>query len=370
MIRTNNRWSGKRRFLEMRFRELFTSLIFIVGGCLVLFLTWYLWPVKPESKIDSASLDQGITHDVARVIGQPIQPIQAMTTLDPEKVHLGERLFHDPRLSKNNTIACASCHDLATAGTDHRLHSIGIDRQEGERNAPTVFNASLNYRQFWDGRAISLEDQMDGPVQAHSEMSSDWREVGRKLRLDSSYTTAFATLYPDGIRTRTIKDAIATFERSLVTPDCPFDQYLQGQPDAISEQAKQGYQLFKSYGCVSCHQGANVGGNMMQPFGVMVAPSLIHAHALSKNHRLVSLADIGLGDSPRNNDLDPLFRVPSLRNVARTAPYFHDGSMQSLREAIRIMGLSQLGRKLPQQDVNDIEAFLKSLTGKYNGRSL
>jgi len=349
----------------MEFRTAFTPVVVATGVCFASLILWQLWPEMPQASAAAAPVTEG-AHDRAGESVAAIRPIPAATGLDLRKVALGRRLFQERRLSRNDTISCATCHGLSTAGVDGLPQSIGIGRRVGTRNAPTVFNACLNYRQFWDGRAATLEEQIDGPLQARSEMSSDWQEVTQKLGCDAGYKRAFLSLYPEGIQPRTIKDAIATFERSLVTPDAPFDAYLRGDVHAISAQAREGYRLFTDYGCVACHQGGNVGGNLMQPFGVMLDPAAIR-NASQRGGRLLRLSDIEAGASHGHGEL---YRVPSLRNVARTAPYFHNGSEKTLSGAIQMMGMSQLGRRLTDPDVTAIQAFLKSLTGRYEGKSL
>ena len=189
--------------------------------------------------------------------------------MDPAKAALGRSLFHEPLLSKDGSISCASCHDLREGGDDGRRVSIGIEGQAGTINAPTVFNVGLNFAQFWDGRARTLEQQVDEPVQSPIEMGSLWPEVVAKLAGHPDYPGHFQAIYPDGINRKNIKDALAQFMRSLITPNSRFDQWLRGDEAALSAEERHGYELFKSYGCVSCHQGANVGGNMFQVFGVL-----------------------------------------------------------------------------------------------------
>lgn len=200
---------------------------------------------------------------------EPIRPIPLHNELNQEKVLLGHRLFHERRLSGNDTISCAHCHELGKGGTDRRTRSVGINDKEGGINAPTVFNSSLNFKQFWDGRADTLEEQIDGPIHDPKEMNTDWPTILGKLRGEPSYAASFANLYPNGLQSSNVKDAIATFERSLLTPNSRFDHYLRGDSEAITPDEKEGYLLFKSYGCVSCHQGIGAGGNMFATFGVM-----------------------------------------------------------------------------------------------------
>lgn len=281
---------------------------------------------------------------------------------DPTLVALGARLFHDKKLSADDKVSCATCHNLSTGGVDNRPRSVGIKGGVGSVNAPTVFNSGLNFVQFWDGRAKTLEAQVDGPVTHPLEMGSVWEQVLGKLGEESSYRESFANLFPDGITVQNVKIAIASFERSLVTPDSRFDYFLKGDNSALSAQEKNGYSLFQSYGCSSCHQGVNLGGNMYEKMGLM-------------GNYFADRGNITEADKGRYNithSVDNLyeFRVPPLRNVALTAPYFHDGSAQTLEDAIRVMAKYQLGRPMPINDLNDIAAFLRTLTGRYLGKTL
>ena len=223
---------------------------------------------------ESVSSSQASTSTTAQNVlrmprtREPIRPIEELD-VDPEKVALGRALFHDPRLSKDSTTACVSCHDLANGGDDGLRVSVGIGGQAGTINAPTVFNVGLNFKQFWDGRADTLEEQIDGPVQSAIELGSLWPEIIAKLHAHESYPARFSALYPDGIRRKNVKNALAEFMKSLTTPNSRFDQWLRGDDDALTALEERGYTLFKLYGCVSCHQGANVGGNMFQVFGVL-----------------------------------------------------------------------------------------------------
>ncbi|MDD2883614.1 MAG: cytochrome-c peroxidase [Dechloromonas sp.] len=287
----------------------------------------------------------------------PLPPVPA---IGREKAALGERLFFEKRLSRDNTISCASCHDPARGGTDRRPVSIGIDGHTGPINAPTVFNAALNFVQFWDGRAASLEEQAAGPVHNPLEMGANWALVISKLTNDESYRLAFAQIYPQGITGETIADAIAAFEHTLLTPS-RFDLFLAGNPHALNKQEQDGYRRFLDYGCASCHQGANIGGNMFQRFGVM---------ADYFAGRTPTAADLGRFNVTQREADRHVFKVPSLRNVALTAPYFHDASAQTLEEAIMIMGRVQLGRELTIPDTQAIAAFLKTLNGHWRGHPL
>ena len=293
---------------------------------------------------------------------EPIKPILPEPKLDARKVALGDKLFHDKRLSKDNSMSCAGCHDLARGGVDGTPSSTGIGGVKGTINAPTVFNSSRNIRQFWDGRAATLEEQAAGPVHNPKEMGSNWAEVLGKLTQDAALVGEFKASYPDGLQAKNIQDAIATFERSLTTPNARFDKYLLGDKTALSADEQRGYQLFKAYGCVACHQGMNVGGNMFQTFGVM-------GDYFTKRGN-VTEADLGRYNVTKNEADKHVFKVPSLRNVALTAPYFHDGSAKTLHDAVDVMFKYQLGRAASAQDKELIVKFLHTLTGEYKGKSL
>ncbi len=294
--------------------------------------------------------------------GAAITPVPVPNDLDPARVALGERLFHDTRLSHDDTVSCAHCHPLDRGGADGLPHSVGIGGQVGSINAPTVFNSALNFAQFWDGRAPTLEDQVNGPVNNPVEMGSNWPEVLGKLRADSSYVEQFGRIYPDGITAANVRDAIATFERSLNTPGSAFDRWLQGDPSAITDRQQRGYRLFLSYGCVACHQGAALGGNMYERIGVF--------EPYPPEGVPVRPADLGRFNVTGVEEHRFEFKVPGLRNVALTAPYFHDGSAATLEQAVLVMGRHQLGVDIPDDDVRDIAEFLRSLTGQYRGRPL
>ena len=287
---------------------------------------------------------------------EPIKPIPETVEVHLEKAALGRDLFHDPMLSKDGTVSCASCHDLSAGGDDGLQFSIGIEGREGAINAPTVFNAGLNFKQFWDGRAKTLEDQIDGPVQSPLEMGSLWPEVVSKLSGHESYPGRFASLYSEGINRNSVRNAIAEFVRSLVTPNSRFDRWLKGDEHAIDARERHGYALFKYYGCVSCHQGANVGGNMFQVFGVI--------NEYFKRRGNITEADQGRYNVTGNDADRHAFKVPSLRMAAMTAPYLHDGSAETLRDAVDAMFEFQLGREAPDDDKEAIVAFIRTLAGE------
>ncbi|GJL64158.1 MAG: hypothetical protein NPIRA04_28120 [Nitrospirales bacterium] len=336
-----------KRFVFL-WTTLFLSVSLVLSGC---------GPESTSKDVESylaVSLSLDSNNDL-----EPIQPIPLTISLDQQKVKLGDRLFHDPRLSHDNTIACSSCHNLTKGGTDQAYRSTGINGATGGINTPTVFNSGLNIRQFWDGRADTLEDQIDGPTQHPAEMGSTWPEIIGKLQQDQSYTKAFSTIYADGITVATIKNAIATFEQSLLTPHSRFDQYLRGDHDAITAFEKQGYALFKSYGCVACHQGANVGGNLFQQFGLFTDTDTMRDG--------VERSQVKTDDHENHRHM---VKVPSLRVAVLTPPYFHDGSAATLPEAVEKMARVQLRRHLSEEEISAIVAFLHTLPGQYQGRDL
>lgn len=310
---------------------------------------------RPLVSLDRQSLQNALSGSAA------LLPLPPVPDLPADKVALGKRLFFDTRLSHNETVACATCHQLDSGGSDRLPVSVGIDGRKGGINAPTVFNSSLNFVQFWDGRAASLEEQAAGPVHNPLEMGSNWAEVIPRLSRDEAYRQAFGRIYKEGISGETIVDAIATFERTLLTPNSRFDRYLLGDKDALNPLERAGHQRFLDYGCASCHQGAALGGNMYQRFGVM---DDYFAGSARRQADFGRFNVTGL-DKDRN-----VFKVPGLRNVAVTPPYFHDASAASLEEAVVVMGRYQLGRELSGEDVKAIVAFLQTLTGEWEGKRL
>ncbi|BAO43717.1 cytochrome-c peroxidase [Thiolapillus brandeum] len=290
---------------------------------------------------------------------EPVQPLAPASGLRPEVVSLGKRLFHDPRLSRDNTVSCAHCHKLSLGGVDNMPVSIGIRGQQGGINAPTVFNLNSHIAYFWDGRAPDLESQIQDPLRNPVEMDSDWPEVTRKLKRDPSMQEAFERAFPkEDIGKTTISRALADFMRSLVTLDSPMDRWLRGDKMALTPQQIRGYGLFKDYGCIACHQGAAVGGNMYATMGVM-------GDYFRNRGKPVTEKDYGRFNVTGLEEDRHVFKVPSLRLVAWTAPYFHDAGADTLEKAITIMGRYQLGREIPPKDVQDIKAFLLGLSGKH-----
>ncbi len=331
----------------------------LVLAALLLAALWFGLQTPRDLAASEAANADGQTSPVNFAF---TQPLPASLPLNGQKVILGQQLFHDVRLSRDSTLSCAGCHGLGTGGVDNRVRSVGVGGGVGGINAPTVYNSGLNFVQFWDGRAPTLEAQIEGPVTHPLEMASAWADVLVKLQADAGYRKTFAELYPDGITVVNVKDAIATFERSLLTPDSRFDQFLKGVTGALNVQEQKGYALFQSYGCSSCHQGVNLGGNMYEKMGLM--------GDYFKDRGNLTEADKGRFNVTKDPANLHEFRVPSLRNVALTAPYFHDGTAQTLEQAIEVMVKYQLGRPMPVEDLQAIAAFLRSLTGQYQGKPL
>jgi len=292
---------------------------------------------------------------VGAELDEPIKPLPSDLKLDARKVELGRTLFVDTRFAKDNSVACASCHDFSHGGADPRPRSIGVHGELGGANAPTVFNSGLNFRQTWNGSGASLEDFLERLIKNPKVFGSEWADVVARLRQDRAMAAQFADVYPDGITSKNTIDAIATFVRSLTTPS-RFDRFLRGDAGAITTEELQGYNKFKSYGCVACHQGVNVGGNMFQKFGVM-------GDYFADRGNLTA-ADLGRYNVTKRDADKFVFKVPSLRNVELTAPYFHDGSAATLEIAVAIMFRYQLGRDAPPEDKALIVKFLKALTGE------
>lgn len=289
---------------------------------------------------------------------EPIQPIQPVQSINPAMMELGKKLFFDPRLSKSGFISCNSCHNLSMGGTDNIKTSIGHGWHQGPINAPTVLNSSLNLAQFWDGRAKDLKAQAGGPIDNPGEMASTHELAVEVLQSIPGYVTEYQQVFgSDKIDIDGVTSAIAEFEKTLVTPNSRFDKWLMGDSGAINATEKAGYKLFKESGCVGCHNGAAVGGNSYQKMG-LVAPYKTDNKATGR------FAVTG-------NEADRMvFKVPTLRNVELTYPYFHDGGVATLKEAVEIMGRVQLGKNFSDGEKDKIVAFLKTLTGDQPAFSL
>jgi cytochrome c peroxidase len=293
------------------------------------------------SPAPSGSLEQ--VQDWNNLAEEPITPVPGPPAIDPLKIRLGGRLFGDPRLSHDNSRSCSSCHDLGTNGASTKGLDVARDGSSLPLNTLTLFNAALNFRFGWEGKLRTLESDVKATLENPRIMATSLSELAEKLAADPDMLREFMAAYRGGPDAANIVDAIVSFERTLVTPGSRFDRWLAGDAAALSISELEGYRLFKSLGCVSCHQGVNIGGNLFERHGIF--------HPLA---------------SPKPE----ILRVPSLRNVAATPPYFHDGSAQTLDDAVRKMGLAQLNATLTDQQVQAIVAYLQTLTGNYRGRSV
>jgi cytochrome c peroxidase len=292
---------------------------------------------------------------------KPIYPIKLIHDLDPDKVALGDALYHDVRLSTDDTISCASCHDLAKGGTDLAQYSTGVREQLGGINSPTTFNSAYFLAQFWDGRAADLADQAAGPPNNPIEMASNWEEILGKLNEDDEMVAAFEATYGE-ITSEGITDAIALFEMTLNTPGSAFDRYLEGDENAMTEQQLAGYHRFDSHGCDTCHAGAAMGGTSFEIMGV-------HADYMADRGNPTD-ADLGRFGVTKDEADRHRFKVPTLRNVTLTPPYYHDGTVVTLEDAVRKMGTYERGTALTDEEVTQIVAFLGAQTGEYKGELL
>ena len=315
------------------------------------------WAAQMRAKL----YGDGLTGDRAN---EPVRPIDQALEFDEAKAALGYALYHDPRLSIDNTVSCASCHELDNAGVDNHQYSHGVNDQLGGVNAPTVYNAVYNFVQFWDGRAQTLADQAAGPPLNPVEMASEsFDQIIGKLKADKTFAKAFEKVYPEGLTEANITDAIEQFERTLITPNSAFDKWLRGDNSALTAQEVNGYELFKKYDCATCHVGQNLGGLSYELMGhrrdYFAARGLELTH--EDNGRF---KETGL-ERDRHR-----FKVPGLRNVEHTWPYYHDGTRETLEEAVRDMGKYQSDVNLSDKETADIVAFLKTLTGEYNGTAI
>ncbi len=311
------------------------------------------WLAFANARGEESLIRGDVEHPTANDIFRPI-PVPGGDELDEEKLQLGFDLFNDPRLSRDGTVACSSCHIGMLGGVDRRPISFGVDGSPGTMNAPTVFNAALNFRQFWDGRALTLQDQALMPIENEVEMDHDLESVIATLKSIPEYTNAFDRFYPDGITAANLGNVISYYETMNFTGmESPFlRQFDEGQV-ALSEQARRGQQRFVEVGCASCHNGVNLGGNSYQELGV--------ATSWFNQDRPADEADHGLlSQSGREQDRH-VFKVPTLHNVAITGPWFHDGSVTTLQQAVDLMARYQSGRYLDNRDIDDIVAFLRTL---------
>ena len=307
-------------------------------------------PVVAVSSGESSEASQEIIDINTQHSREPIQPIPDNKTFNSGKVALGEKLFKDRRLDSNQRRACADCHNLEIGGTDKLAFSLNSAGKATRFNTPTIFNVSLNSQYYWSGKFLTLEDQISDALK---ELNTTWPQLVYTVNAIPEYADRFNALYADGVTEQNIRDAFIHFERSLLTPNSAFDRFLKGEPAALGRNQLQGYKLFKSYGCITCHQGKNIGGNFVLNMNKMGAP---FGNLNSTRERL-------------QGKLQQI-RVPSLRNVALTAPYFHDGSATTLYQAVQRMIDEYLGMNIAEEDIYYIVSFLNSLTGEYKGKKL
>ncbi len=320
------------------------------------------WRAFQHALGSPAAIGANADHALAEAVTRPL-PAVDVDSISPRKYLLGSDLFEERALSVDGSIGCFICHAGPLSGTDGRVTPSGVGRAPGKVNAPTTFNAVFNFRQFWNGRAITLADQATMPIVTPHEMANTLDNVLAMLRADAGYTEDFGALYPDGVSADNLADALAHFERNaFVVTDTPFQRYLKGDTGALSDQEARGWQRFQDIGCASCHNGLNLGGNSYQKLGAFTPwfPSV----------REPGPNDAGLAE--RTNRTQDLYvvKVPSLHNVAVTEPYLHDGSLDSLQSVTRAMARHQLGRELSDDDVADIVAFLVALNGPPEGLRL
>lgn len=294
----------------------------------------------------------------AEFANEPVQVIPDSIPVDPTKVELGRMLYNDVRLSVDNSISCASCHDLSKGGTDNKPFSEGVGGQFGGINAPTVFNATFNFVQFWDGRAADLAAQAAGPPTNPVEMAhKSWRDIENILAADKDFAQAFTAVYPDGVTEANICNAIAEYEKTLITPNSAFDRYLKGDKEALTEQQILGYELFKQNSCATCHAGVNLGGLTYEFMGT-------HKDYFAARGTELTEEDYGRGKQEEDVFFDHRFKTPGLRNVALTAPYFHDATQATLLDAVNAMAEYQTDNHLTDEEAQAIVEYLNTLTGE------
>lgn len=294
-------------------------------------------------------------------------PIPAQNPMTPAKIELGKKLFFDPRLSKDQTVSCNSCHNVMGSGTDNQRFSFGVQSQRGGRSAPTVWNSAFLSVQFWDGRAKSLEDQAKGPLLSPVEMAMESHdEVVARLKKIDGYVKEFKAVFggENAVTIDHFAQAVAAYERTLITPRSPVDRFLKGDKKALSASAQRGMNLVQTVGCVTCHMGPNYAGPAMpEGQGFFMKFPVFPGSDYEKKYDLTK--DKGREEATKNEADRNMWRVPTWRNVALTAPYFHNGSVATLDEAVRVMAKTQLNKELKKEEVADIVEFLKALTGEF-----
>ena len=312
-------------------------------------------PDTAQLRSDAAALFEPIPQRVDAIRKSAVSPEGHKIT--PEKIELGRALFFDPRMSASGLISCQTCHNVGLGGADGLPTSIGHGWQKGPRNAPTVLNSIFNVAQFWDGRAPDLAEQAKGPLQAGVEMHNTPENLVATLKSMPAYGEMFRNAFPDQpdpVSFQNFAHAVEQFESTLITPGARFDRFLQGDDSAMNAQEQRGLRAFIDTGCTSCHNGINVGGQDYFPFGVVAKPGA----------DVLPAGDMGRFQVTKTASDEYVFRAAPLRNIALTAPYFHSGRVWDLKEAVQIMSSAQLGTELTPQQVDDIVAFLDTLTGE------
>lgn len=328
------------------------GLLMLAGAC----------SQPPAAPLPSSEVPTPFSADEAPGLADTLfAPLPASVTLDPKKVALGARLFPDPRLSGDGRVSCVSCHDLNKGGANGLAKSDLPGRGPVAVNVPTIFNAAYSFRFSWSGRFRDIGEQLDVAMFGKAALGGSWEQACDRLLKDTELVQAFRAAFPEGLTADTLREAMSVYSLSLSTPNSRFDRYLRREIE-LSTDELAGYELFRDYGCVSCHQGINIGGNMVQRFGVM--------RDYFAGREGLGDADQGLYMATKREEDRHVFRVPSLRNVALTAPYFHDGSARDLPQAIVTMARFQLGREIEMDQVRLITAFLGTLTGELEGRPL
>ncbi len=299
--------------------------------------------------------------DLMKIAQQQFKPIPTTPPQEfkasAEQIELGKMLYFDPRLSASWLVSCNTCHNVGLAGVDLEETSVGHGWQKGPRNAPTVLNSVFNLAQFWDGRAPDLKEQAKGPIQASVEMNNTPERMVKTLKSMPLYVEYFKKAFPgqnDPLTFNNAAKAIADFEVTLLTPGSRFDKYLNGNAKALNGKEIEGLRLFTGKGCSGCHNGINVGGSMYQPFGVVERPGA----------EILPPQDKGRFAVTKTVSDEYVYKVPTLRNIALTPPYFHSGKVWSLHQAVGIMGSVQLGATLTEEETDKIVAFLHTLTGE------
>lgn len=300
--------------------------------------------------------DKSSRQDIIKNQDKAIPPIINPSQPDQGKAELGKALFNEKLFSNKLSHACASCHDLKKGGADNRKTFIGNNNREGTLNTPTILNARFNFRQFWDGRANTLRDAINDHIDDKHIFNNKWETILERIQNKTAYVDRFNLVYSDGINQTNIEDALVTYIETLVTPNAPFDKYLLGDKSAISKEAITGYELFSSYGCISCHQGPSLGGNLYQKMGIY--------KDYLKTKKVVTETDLGRYNVTTKDEDILVFKVPSLRNIALTGPYLHDGSAKTLEEAVQMMAEYQIGQQIPKHEISEIVKFLETLTGE------